>query len=238
MHTTKILLIIIVLCQSTSLSSNAFAGSCKRVIVVGIDFSGSYSMLNKGLNITQSIISTLEPKNCLYVRKITGESFADSCSLLPRPLCIPPLPVKPESRYNRHAWIEYLRASKRMVAQKRQAISAMSKIVHERSNRTDIYGFLAAAAVRLSLVNATDKHIVIISDMQDNKQLDLTVDLKNVSVHVVAFQAGSDPRYQERLEKAWRKVLKRCGASEVNFYPADVPFSLPTAEKQDMAWKR
>ena len=53
----------------------------RKVIVMGIDDTGSYDLWDRAKNIVSQIILQLQPRDIFYLRRITDESYIDECAI-------------------------------------------------------------------------------------------------------------------------------------------------------------
>jgi protein tyrosine phosphatase (PTP) superfamily phosphohydrolase (DUF442 family) len=95
------------------------------------------------------------------------------------------------------------------------------------SKRTDIYGFLAAAADRFALAPKGYKRILILaSDLEDNVGYQPKVNLASAQVAVLGFQSSKDPVRTQQVKQGWIKRLTEAGATRVVFLPLEEKFNL------------
>ena len=92
---------------------------------------------------------------------------------------------------------------------------------------TDIYGFLAAAKDRFDLAPKNyQKVLIIASDLKDNVRNNVELELSNVSVAVIGFQAEKDPGKTKKHKERWISILSNAGASRVYFIPIEEKLTL------------
>jgi len=189
----------------------------------GLDETGSYSLRNRAVALIQSVIAGLKPRDVMFLRMITASSFTDDCSVfrleVPAQNC-----RQPENKFNQRARAEYRRCLQQVQAVKAQAMAMVARLEPQKSGRTDLWGFLAAAAQRLeSEGKAGDRRLLIVcSDMVSNVKRDVAVDLSGVEVLVVLWEAGEDPAAAQRLQNYWRRVLVgQAKATSVRFVSPD-----------------
>ncbi|MDI6755836.1 MAG: hypothetical protein QME78_15750 [Thermodesulfobacteriota bacterium] len=194
-------------------------------LIFGLDETGSYKMRAKGLAVVTAIIRDLKGGDVFYARRITDKSYKDDCSLFR--LKVPPTGPAPDNKFDRRAYLEWERKVKQAETAKAQAISILSHLTPVKTPRTDIWGFLAAAADRLKAEDGGAEYKVILaSDMQDNVGRRVPVNLMGAEVAVVAFEAGDSPVATQKLQAYWTEALKQCKAQKVIFLPADSQFTL------------
>ncbi|MBM4305188.1 MAG: hypothetical protein FJ115_00040 [Deltaproteobacteria bacterium] len=202
-----------------------------RIIVFGIDETGSFTMRERGLSLAVSMIRDLDGGDVLYARRITGRSYNDDCSLFR--LKVPPIPPAPANKFDRRAHLEWERQVKRARAVQAEAISILSNLSPVRAPKTDIWGFLAAAADRFKIEDGTDMRMIILaSDMHDNVGCRIPLDLLGSVVVVVAFESKENAASTQKLKSYWTQTLKSCKAQKVIFLPPDSQFSLRRPAKE------
>ena len=207
------------------LPSSVWAG---KVVVYGIDESGSYPFRLQSINIARNIIMNLKPGDILYLRWITDKSYDDSCSILR--LEIPRVGGKVSNKFNKKAHYRQQFLIMRGKLLKQKAIRMLEETEPVKVKKTDIWGYLAAAADRIDCehcrLGSCETKIVIASDMEDNCHLDPEIDLQGADVIIVGFKSGSDPTKTRKLKTAWKQKLMSRKASTVNFLFPDCKFFL------------
>lgn len=206
--------------------SAAEASASGRLIIFGLDETGSYSLRAKAVAIARGVINEMSPGDVFYARRITHESYMDNCSVMR--MALPRVGAKPDNQFDRKALLAWQRQQRKVATLKVQAGAVLARLQQVGAPKTDIWGFLAAAADRI----AAEKHgragvvILIASDMQDNVRRRVGLDLKGAQVVIAGFETGADPRKARRIKQSWQKALGRARAGEVVFLPPDVTFSL------------
>jgi hypothetical protein len=198
----------------------------QAIMVFGLDETGSYDLRNKGINAGIRVIHGLKSGDVFYARRITENSYHDSCSLFR--LTIPDTGKPPENKFDRIAHAEWQKRVKQAEAAKAKAINILSYLAPVKASRTDIWGFLAAAAVRLRAEdggNGNIRKVIIASDMQDNVRRKTPLDLMGAEVAIVAFEAGINPNATMKLQTYWTEQLKASKAERIIFVPADSPYT-------------
>jgi len=201
------------------ISVSAFAE--KRVVVFGIDETGSYSFRNKAISIANRIISDLQPGDIFYARRITEKSYIDSCTIFR--LEIPEIGTPPKNKFDKRARYSWNKKLRKMSLLKTRAVNILTKLRPVKAPKTDIWGFIAAAADRIHAEYGSDSRLVVIitSDMKDNCHRETTLDLKGAEVMIAGFESGENPKRAQKIKADWIKSLKRCNASSIKFLPPD-----------------
>lgn len=207
----------------------------KLVAVYGIDETGSYSFRNKAIALGQGIIKGLDPGDVFYARRITDGSYKDDCNVLR--LELPEVGTPPQNKFDKRARHQWQRKLDMVTGLKVQASNALSSMAPVKAKRTDIWGFLAAAADRFKAECKGDceKVIVIASDMKDNCNREVKMDLAGVTVIVAGFESGNDPALALKIKEGWNKSLKKYGVSAVEFLPPDCTLTLKNQPKEVQA---
>lgn len=200
-----------------------------RVVVMGIDETGSYDFRMRALAVARNLIDELEPGDVLFVRLITHKSYSDSCAVLRLP--IPQVPPMPANHMDLRAKNEARRQLAAILKLKARAKAILDGLKPVKAPNTDIFGFLAAASDRIGSEGgaAAEPVIVIASDMADNCRVNIRPDLHQAAVIVAGYQSGDDPVKAAKLKNDWEKILKeKCRAAQVRFVPADGQVTLTT----------
>lgn len=230
---TMIILHLMIFLPISLFAANAMANgkpvngqNSGRVIVMGIDDTGSYGLWNQAKDIATQIILQLQPGDIFYFRKIIASSYIDESSFFR--LEIPKLKEKLSNN-------PFDRESKRVrkmhnlqnLALKRETIKRISKLERVGAGRTDIFGFLAAASEKFGLQDQDYKRILIIaSDLQDNVQWTPDLNLSGSKVAVAGFQPMENPKEAQNFQKKWQDTFKKYGATKTIFSRADEKFNL------------
>lgn len=194
----------------------------KKVIIYGIDETGSYAFRAQANSIAREIIKVLEPGDVLYIRRITEKSYDDSCAIFR--LEIPAVVAPVSNKFDKKARYRRRQMLRKVELIKAKAAKFISEVKPVNAPRTDIWGFLAAAADRIAYdrnQQDVDVKIVIASDMQDNCHLNPSMDLQGAEVIIAGFESGSDPEKACKIKTAWQKKLKDKKAGPVSFLPPD-----------------
>jgi hypothetical protein len=190
-----------------------------RIIVLGIDSTGSYQLWGQAKRISIKIIDDLEPGDIFYFRRITDASYLDSCTIFRLEL---PFINHKSNPFDRK--LKYLQRSQinRIDLLKKEAVKRLNQIKFTNAKNTDIYGFLAAASDRFALApKSYQKNLIIASDLLDNIRYKVKLNLKDVKVAIIGFQASKDPLKTRKLKEKWAERFSRAGAVKVVFLPIE-----------------
>lgn len=183
-----------------------------RVIVAGIDRTGSYTLANAGRAQVARLLQTARPGDKWFVRWIQEKSYSDSAIIFT--LSLPDVPAKPINPFDAQAkaiWAAKMNEVNRL---KQQATHRIIQLNPDVARVTDIWGFFAKAAELLADTSSErERLIVIASDLCDTEHKRVPLNLKGVRVVVLAFQSGDDPAKTAALKQVWRKTLEQAGAS-------------------------
>lgn len=197
-----------------------------RVIIMALDGTGSYKNWDKAKQIAIDIVIQLEPGDVFYLRKITDESYTDSCTLFRLEL---PMIEKSnmENPFDRKAKKKHKLSKYRNNALKRATIERITKIKFTSAGRTDVNGMLAVASEKFKLFKKERIRILCIaSDLQENVRFKPDLDLEDVKVAVVGFQPMKDPKSSQKFKEMWTKFFEKYGAKKTIFYRSDEKFNL------------
>ncbi len=207
----------------------------KQIVLYGIDETGSYSFRDKCIALGGRVISELKPGDVLYARRITHSSYSDDCNILR--LALPEVGDRPQNKFDKRARYQWEMRMKTVEGLKVQAHNSLSRLAPVKAKMTDIWGFFAAAAdrFRAECGDNCQKVIVIASDMKDNCNREIAMDLKGVKIVVAGFESGGDPKLARKIIQGWTGSLKKYGVSEVEFLPPDYPLTLNRQPKEVQA---
>lgn len=198
----------------------------KRIIVIGIDETGSYGFWGNMKNMTTRIIKNLRPGDILYLRTINDNSYLDNSALFR--LEVPLIRgVKSENPFDRKSKRRLLSEIFKINMLKKESCSRIAAVRFTNAKNTDIYGFLAAANDKFDLAPRGYQRVLIIaSDLKDNVGHKVSLQFQDVQVAVVGFQNSKDPAKTLKLKKRWTKRLKDAGASRIIFLSIEEGFSM------------
>lgn len=205
-----------------ALSSPLAAESVRsRVIVCGIDRTGSYRFTRAGLELCGRVLASANAGDEFIARWISGASYSNNEFVarvrLPGPIPDCPNPFDDLCRRRRASAIA------RLSTVKRAELTRLLGLRPPLATRTDIYGFVQSAAdIFASAPRDAERWLYIATDMEDNRRFRLSADLSAVQVVILAFQTSADPRYTLRLRDRWIAYLGQCGAISVTVQPAEV----------------
>ena len=220
-------------CQDTKTEQQAatkIKQKPSRIIVLGIDETGSYKLWAQVKTTVIRIIQQLKPGDIFYFRRITDASYLDTCTIFRLEL---PLIEKVENinPFDRKAKKVRRAQAGRINWLKNQACQRLSAVQFTNARHTDIYGFLAASSDRFGLAPKDFKRILVIaSDLKDNVGYKVKLDLCGVVVVVIGFQASKDPGKTQQLKQYWTKKMTSAGAVRVIFLSVEEKFSLSLFE--------
>jgi len=198
------------------------AVQAQKIVIYGIDETGSYAFRAQSISIARDIIKDLEPGDVFYIRRITEKSYDDSCAIFR--LEIPAVVDQVRNKFDKKARYQRRRMLHNVELIKARAAKIISEVKPVKAPRTDIWGFLAAAADRIVYDRKrqdVDIKIVIASDMQDNCRLKAEIDLQGADIIIAGFESGSDPTKAQKMKAAWQKKLEEKKAGTVSFLPPD-----------------
>jgi len=205
--------------QKTALTGQVFA-------VIGIDVSGSYEgMTSKALEVGKNIIVNANPGDEYFIRTISSESYPpetsdghDNTIAHERFIELPATP----NLFNKKAKLRYLLAQRKFQAQKSNVVQSLDKMNFKPAQRTDIYGFIAAASDLFS--GAPDgfrKVLMFATDLKDTSCFSCSPDLSSVEVLIFEFLVDADPTKSQNRRIEWVQRLKKWGATKVTVRPAN-----------------
>jgi hypothetical protein len=197
----------------------------RRVIIIGIDATGSYKLREQAKNMVARVINELEPGDILYLRLINENSYLDNCTIFRLELPALNRP-KSDNPFNRKA--KRLRKSQifHINSLKKEGLQRLADITFKVAKNTDIYGFLAASNDRFNLAPQDYQKILIIaSDLKDNVRHKVNLDLSGAYVAIVGFQNSKNPQESRSLKNNWTKKFMQSGAAKVIFLSIEERFS-------------
>jgi hypothetical protein len=213
-------------CQNQEQASKKIpAPKPRRVIIIGIDESGSYKLREQVKRLIARVINELEPGDILYLRRINDSSNLDQCTIYRLEL-----PTLEKSKFDN----PFDRKTKRLRKShtvhihslKKEAIQRLIDIKFKVAKHTDIYGFLAASNDRFNIAPQDYQKILIIaSDLKDNVRHKVNLDLAGAYVAVVGFQNSKNPQESRNLKSGWTKKFINSGAAKVVFLSIEEKFS-------------
>jgi hypothetical protein len=184
----------------------------RRVIIIGIDESGSYKLREQAKKLFARVISDLKPGDILYLRRINDSSYLDQCTIFR--LELPALEKsKSNNPFDRKA--KRLRKSQlfHINSLKKEAIQRLADIKFKVAKNTDIYGYY-------------QKILIIASDLKDNVRYKVELGLSGAFVAVVGFQNSKNPQESRSLKNKWIKKFMQSGAEKVIFLSIEERFSI------------
>jgi len=190
--------------------------------VIGADRSGSYEDLTKvALSICSRILNQGEPGDKFLFRYISEKSYAHD-EVFGR-VDLPLLPDASGNPFDTQAKRKQQIAKNRLARVKAKWIAHFEQLRPESAPRTDIVGFICAAADIFEQVpNNYQKRLFLATDLQDNVGYRVKPNLTDVSVLVFALKPGHNPTQVLRQKDRWTKFFQSCGATSVQFQSAEV----------------
>lgn len=197
-----------------------------RVIVLGIDSTGSYNLWEPAKKLAYRIIGDLSPGDVFYCRVINDQSYTDQASIFK--LQMPEATfVQVDSPFDRKAKNHNRRQRGRLIAVKKAAITRFQKVAYEQAGETDIDGFLMAASDRFLLYpKDRERFLLIASDLADNVHYSIKPDLSGVRISIIGFQVSKSPTETKRRKDKWLQKFREAGADSVKFLAMEEAFSL------------
>ncbi len=103
-------------------------------------------------------------------------------------------------------------------AVKISAINALKKQCVGSTMRTDIIGFITAAAELFAAApDGKDKLLVLATDLNDNRKYRVDIDLHGAHVQVYLLRSVADPAQVMRIRDHWSGLFNKWGAAQVDF---------------------
>jgi len=192
-----------------------------RVIVIGIDDTGSYDLWENAKKIVSQIVAELKPGDIIYLRTISDASYIDKNGIFR--LEIPQIRSnKPENPFDRRAKRYQKVLAKQLYTIKKEAIERVSQLKSTKATKTDFQGFLAIASEKIALHSKTRIPLVIIaSDLQENVHYSPELNLSSTRVIVAGFPPMKDPKKTQEFKKHWKKYFAQIGAINTEFIRVD-----------------
>ena len=217
--------------QNQDAKANQQQMQSERIIVMGIDDTGSYSLWDQAKNIAVQIVIQLEPGDVFYLRRITGASYADEVTIFR--LELPRIDQsRPTNPFDRRAKSLRKVFATRVQHLKEEAIERIANLQSTKARSTDIFGFVAVASEKFSLLDKQfDRVLVIASDLQDNVHYEPDLDLSGASVGIVGFQAMQDPKGTQQLKNRWHDLFSNAGARKIIFIRTDEKLNLDDLQR-------
>jgi len=213
--------------EAQAQKNNVAKGQHKpRVIVMGMDATGSYAIWEQAKAIAIRVIYHLQPGDILYLRKITDKSYSHSCHVLRLELPGRDAPDH-HNPFDRRAKRERKAAIVENLSRKKAAIEMVKALRSANAPHTDILGFLAVATEKFEVTGqGFDKFVVMATDLQDNVNYQPELNLAGAHTAVLGFQPMADPAATRKFKTQWSEYLKKAGASRTTFLRAEEPFNL------------
>lgn len=198
----------------------------RRIIVMGIDETGSYNLWDQAKTMAFYVIEQLKPGDIFYCRRITDKSYKEDCLIFKFEIPMLKLPdtTNPFDRRTKNA---YRSQMFQIDLLKREASSRLDAVRFTNAPYTDIFGFLAEASDKFTNAPKQFKRLVIIaSDLKDNVGYKVKLDLSGAQVAVAGFQKSEDPGKTQRLKNRWIKRFTEAGVVKTVFLSAEETFTM------------
>ena len=212
-----------------ALAQEAYAGEQRphQYIVFGADRTGSYKdMTGLALRIAEGFVRKAQPGDEMYFRWISGNSY--KVDQVFAHLRLPAMKLSTvRNSYDRRAKYQQALLKQRITQiirmRKRNALLQIRKQCPGSTGRTDIYGFITAAADQFtSAPSDASRILVLATDLDDNRRYKIQPDLSNVAVYVYPVKNDPDPARMKAKKDHWESYFKASGAISVRFVTPDV----------------
>jgi hypothetical protein len=205
-------------------------GPKARLTVVGVDRTESWeAMTQLTLGLAEHVLSEAKPGDTLVFRWISDRSYAPSEQFTRVTL---PAIERPTSRLDRQGQQRYLAARRALAGAYQDGMRQIRRFVpgsadhpgtpdlRQGTPATDLMGFVTAAAeVFATAPPESAKVLVVIGDLQDNRNFDVKPDLQGVDVVVHLVSRDADPTRAQLLKERWTAFFTERGAQSVTFMP-------------------
>jgi hypothetical protein len=205
-----------------------FVSETKRNVLVGIDVTGSYVLLDQALPLAaEFFFSNAKPGDTWTFRWIEKNSYSDR-AVIPvlgtkSSVTLPLLPPKPTNPFDKKAKLTYLLRVQEVMTLKKKVADTLRALRRQPDVETDIWSFFAKAQD----LKVTD--IVMFTDLEDTMKREIPLKLEGVRVWLLGFQSGKDPKQAAKRRAYWTDVLTKAGVQKVVFH--DISQPLPCWEE-------
>lgn len=205
-------------CDRLAAEEESVEQRAPRVVLCGIDRTGSYSFPKIGLRYCAERIHEMEAGDSLVVRWISGASYGHQDFVLRVDIPNLELPNCEQNPWNLRCRELRVAAEQQIHHIKSEAIAELLAQRPQIALRTDIYGFWASAGDLFSSAPENAERIVYAAtDMVDNVRLNIQPDISGARVSIGAIQTGNDPAATWQLLETWKERLLEWGVEEVSF---------------------
>jgi hypothetical protein len=206
----------------SNLSKSGTAVTSNRSVLVGIDVTGSYSLLPQALPlVAEFFVMNAQPGDTWIFRWIERSSYSDRAAIPvfngKASVTLPSLPDKPSNPFNKREKLAYLLGVRNVVTVKKQVAETLRALRRKPVRGTDIWGFLAKAQ------DLKVSDIVMFTDLGDTMHNEVPLKLDGVRVWVLGFQSGRNPRETKKRQAYWTDKLKKAGVSAIWFHDISQP---------------
>lgn len=180
-------------------------GKGERIIVLGLDMSGSFRPYFESAKTTLAkTVSEMRPGDTLHVLAIMEQSFSESGNLGQLSLPRSTRPIDP--------------MHDRKIAQaKANAQAVLAKIPFRNAQKTDLIGFMEASAVIFREFPAREKHLILLTDLDESASRTRPQKFALPGVHVKvlwAVRGRSAQEYQHRVN-VWERTFRDSGVASI-----------------------
>jgi hypothetical protein len=191
--------------------ANAFS------VVIGLDGTGSYKHASDAEAEISRLLDNLPAGTELCIRYITDNSYKDDNRNEIISIKLPDTCTSIENPFDVQEKLRVIKAKKALDSLKINVINSIRNAKSPQASRTDIFGFLLNAKEWLSQVQASNKLILILSDLDNNNLkykpfVDQTT-LNGIDVYVCSYQHNDNPQ----IFSYWDKTFSALGAKSHRF---------------------
>lgn len=206
-------------CRPERVGEVAPPAAVPATVVVCLDGSRSYRVLEKAKADTLRFLTGLGPSSRVFCRWITDQSDGPECVIFSA--IIPPRPERLKNPFDLRARQQILRQQKLGRDFSATLSLALEQAPRPNSSGTDIWGALFAAGQRLK--DAPQRRLLLLmSDLNDTcARYYPGIWLPDVEVWVLDYQSSGPTDAATR--SFWTDALTRRGARSVRFILADEP---------------
>lgn len=203
-------------------------------IVFGADRTGSYrEMTSLALEVGERFVKKARPGDEIYFRWISGNSYQVDQLFAHLRLPSPNLPTA-NNQFDRKARYQRMLAGQRLrkitLDRKRAVLARIRSQCPSATRRTDIYGFITAAAEQFAQAPPQSRRIMVIAtDLDDNRAYEIEPSLTGVDVLVYPIKNHPNPAVMKTRKQHWVDYLTRCGAQSVEFFTPSMIDIRPSA---------
>ncbi|NUN08668.1 MAG: hypothetical protein HUU54_05770 [Ignavibacteriaceae bacterium] len=210
------LFLIAILFQSCKNSNepNEVNSKPKKVVRIGVDFTGSYHLFENGKDDLMNSLDNLPPGSTIILRELSGNSYGSSNLI--ETFIVPDISGGSINPFSRKAKLKS-KIENAHIDSIRQMINERCSIIKSKNySRTDIDGFLLYCKENINLND--DNIIILISDLEQNvetfsKYLE-SMSLAGVAIHILSFESK-----RPETRKLWEDNFSKLGANYIFHEP-------------------